>query len=157
MKYYLDEDLPYRVAEVARRVGIDVVSSREVGNNGAHDDVQLAYAAAQGRVMVTRNAADYIPLTEQFAAEGRPHCGLLLVPPSLSNDQHWRIGHAIVAYDRAQPTRTGYRRTPWTDSAYRGPTTSLTPTLTPTWTVDANTSRYSVDTSDRCQIRKNTI
>jgi hypothetical protein len=53
--------------------------------------------------MVTRNAVDYIPLTGQFAAEGRPHCGLLLVPPSLPNDQHWRIGHAIVAYDRAHP------------------------------------------------------
>ncbi len=101
MKYYLDEDLPYRAAAEARASNIDAISAHEVGNTGAPDDVQLAFAASQGRVMVTRNAADYIPLTEQFAAEGRPHCGLLLVPPSLRGDQHWRIGHAIVAYDRA--------------------------------------------------------
>lgn len=101
MKYYLDEDLPYRAAEVARRAGVDVIASREANNDGAPDDVQLAYAAAQERVMVTRNAADFRSLTDQFQAEDRPHSGLLLVPPSLPNDQFWRIGQAIVAYDHS--------------------------------------------------------
>jgi hypothetical protein len=78
-------------------------TKHEAGNNGASDDVQLADAAAQGRVMVTRNADDVCSLTNQFQVEGRRHSGLLLVPPSLQGDQHRRIGHAIVAYDRAHP------------------------------------------------------
>jgi hypothetical protein len=41
-------------------------TKHEVGNNGASDVVQLADAAAQGRVMVTRNADDVCSLTNQL-------------------------------------------------------------------------------------------
>lgn len=103
MRYYLDEDLSPLAAQTARAHGVDATCSHECGRNGASDDAQLAFAATEGRVMVTRNARDYCRFTEEFQRLGLPHAGLLLVPPSLPNDAPWRIGLALVQYDRAHP------------------------------------------------------
>ncbi|MBI3988571.1 MAG: DUF5615 family PIN-like protein [candidate division NC10 bacterium] len=46
MKLYLDEDLSARVAKALRKLGYDVVSSHEVGNDGLPDEAQLSYAVS---------------------------------------------------------------------------------------------------------------
>ena len=58
VRFYLDEDLSHDVARVGRGLGLDVISSHEVGNNGRTDPEQLAYAAAEGRCLVSANCRD---------------------------------------------------------------------------------------------------
>ena len=53
MRFHLDEHLPHAIAEGLRRRGIDVTTTVEAGLRGASDDVHLAYALEQRRVIVT--------------------------------------------------------------------------------------------------------
>lgn len=99
MRFYLDEDLPYEVAAIARAQGLDVLSSCECGRNGQRDEEQFALAAAEGRCFVTRNYRDFVPLTMRLLEAQRPHAGLLLVPRSLRNRDRAAIAHALVEYD----------------------------------------------------------
>ena len=52
IRFHLDEHLPHAIAEVLRRRGIDVTTTVEPGLRGASDDVHLAYALEQRRVIV---------------------------------------------------------------------------------------------------------
>ena len=51
--YHLDEHIPRAVADGLGRRGIDVSTTVEAGLRSATDEAHLAYARAQGRVMVT--------------------------------------------------------------------------------------------------------
>jgi len=64
------------------------------------DEQQLLLAAEDGRCFVTRNYDDFDDLTRRFAAEGRPHAGVLLVPPSLMLSDFAGIAAAIGQYAR---------------------------------------------------------
>lgn len=106
MRVYLDEDISPRVAENARgRCGIDAISAYEIGALGWHDDVQLRYAAEQGRCLVTPNRDDFIAETLAAFEAGRPHAGLLIVPYSLPNKQPNAIAAALCAYAARFPDR----------------------------------------------------
>jgi uncharacterized protein with PIN domain len=98
VKFYLDENLSQKVAEICRQAGLDVVSSHEVGRNRLTDDEQLPLAAEDGRCLVTRDAGDFIGLTTLFSERRQPHAGLLIVPRSLDNGDFAGIARAIVAY-----------------------------------------------------------
>lgn len=63
------------VARELRRVGIDVETTHEAGLHGVSDQVQLAYAHAHGRVVVTRDA-DFKDLHDR----GEPHSGIVYFP-----------------------------------------------------------------------------
>lgn len=79
MKLYLDEDLSPRLAEASRRRGHDATSSHEVGNNELSDEVQLRYAAQQGRHLVTYNRRDYLVLADRWYREGKHFPKILLM------------------------------------------------------------------------------
>ncbi len=81
MKLYLDEDLSPRIAAALRRKGIDTVSAHEVGNVQLSDSEQLAYAAGQGRCLVTRNARHFVVLSRDAVNRQEPHAGILLCSP----------------------------------------------------------------------------
>ena len=98
IKYYLDEDLSPRIAEILRKEGGDAVSCHEAGMLQASDREQLEYAAAQKRVMVTRNRNDFIRLTVHFFNEHRPHCGVLIVPYSFPGDKFRSIAIALKSH-----------------------------------------------------------
>lgn len=93
--FLLDEDLNPVIAEVGRGIGLDVVSVHEIGRRGLGDRQQLAFAAAEGRVLVTRNRDDFIGLTVSFYQSGEGHPGLVVVPWSLPNKEPERIAHAL--------------------------------------------------------------
>jgi predicted nuclease of predicted toxin-antitoxin system len=78
----LDEDLSPRIAESLRKRGIDALSAHDVGNVQVSDREQLAYAAREGRCLVTRNARHVVVLSQEAIARQEPHAGILLCSPS---------------------------------------------------------------------------
>lgn len=103
MRFCLDEDLSPRIADIARNLGLDVLSSHEVGRNGLSDDEQLRLAAEDGRCFVTRNRDDFIALTLTLAQLQQPHAGVLIVSRSLPATDFARIAHALAAYALRHP------------------------------------------------------
>jgi predicted nuclease of predicted toxin-antitoxin system len=95
MRFLLDEDVNPAVAEIARGLGMDVVSVHEIDRRGFIDEEQLRFSAAQERLFLTRNRDDFIQLTLRFFQTGEPHAGLLIVPQSLPNNRPERIAHAL--------------------------------------------------------------
>lgn len=103
MHYLLDEDLSTRVAVIARRAGLDVVTIADFGRNSLPDEAQLLFATSIGCCIVTRNRDDFMRLGRVFALEGRLHAGKLLVPRSIENDDFAGLARAIVAYEQEHP------------------------------------------------------
>lgn len=102
MRFLLDEDLNPAIAEIARGLGLDVLSVHEINRRGFVDEEQLRFSAAEERIFLTRNRDDFIQLTLRFFQTGDPHAGLLIVPHSLPNHRPERIAHALKRWhDRA--------------------------------------------------------
>jgi hypothetical protein len=99
LKYYLDEDLSPKIAEILRRHHIDAISAHEIGLIQTTDREQLERATSEGRCLVTRKRNDFIRLTVQFFNEHRPHSGVLIIPHTLLGDKFALIAKAIVKYD----------------------------------------------------------
>jgi len=107
LKFLLDEDVHPAVAEISRGLGLDVETVHEIHRRG-HDDLpQLVFAAASGRVLVTRNRDDYIKLTVSFFQSGSPHPGLIVVPYSLPNRKPARIAYALKRWHGEHPHDEG--------------------------------------------------
>ncbi len=104
MKYYLDEDISPKVADVLRKKQIDAVSTHEMNMAQASDREQLEYAASEGRAMVTRNRDDFIRITVQFFNELRPHCGVLIVPHTIPGDKFRLTAEALRKYASEHPS-----------------------------------------------------
>lgn len=99
MKFYLDEDISPRVAEIARgRCALDVVSAHEVGTLGMQDSAQLRFAESQQRCIVTRNRDDFIQETVAAFEAHDPHAGVLIVTRSIPNDHFAAIAAALCNY-----------------------------------------------------------
>ena len=98
MKYYLDEDLNPAIALAGRALAVDVVSAHECGARALLDAEQLSRAAADGRCVVTFNRDDFIAATRQAYDKGRPHCGVLIVPPQFRYSRHGLIADALAAH-----------------------------------------------------------
>ncbi len=104
MKYLLDEHLSRVIARIGReRHELDIVGTDEVGRKGRTDAEQLAYAAAEDRVIVTQDRSDFAGLTFQFADDGQPHAGVLVLPSSLNPEDFAGVAAAIARYDREHP------------------------------------------------------
>lgn len=71
MKFHLDENVDHAIADGLRRRGIDVTTTTDVGLLGATDPEQLAYALAEGRVILTQDR-DMLA----YASQGVSHAGV---------------------------------------------------------------------------------
>lgn len=69
--FFLDQHVPKAVAEGLRRRQIDVLTAQEVDRCGHSDQEQLAFAMAEGRVLVTFDD-DFLALD----AQGAQHAGI---------------------------------------------------------------------------------
>jgi predicted nuclease of predicted toxin-antitoxin system len=98
LKYYLDEDLSPKIAEILRKHHIDTTCAHDIGMLQATDREQLERAASEGRCLITRNRNDFIRLTIQFFNEHRPHTGVLIIPHTLPGDNFSFIANAIIKH-----------------------------------------------------------
>lgn len=106
-RFYLDADLSPKIASIARGLGLDVTSAHEAGLAEAEDADQVRQAAAEGRVLVTRNRDDFLALTLEAYHDRAPHAGLLLEARAGSAHQPSRVAHALrrwaATHDTPQP------------------------------------------------------
>lgn len=58
-RLYLDEDVSELIAEPLRRMGHDVLTTREAENKGLKDPEQVQFAIAQNRIIVTNNRYEF--------------------------------------------------------------------------------------------------
>src|SRR5260370_6575807 len=76
----LDEMFSDGIAQQLRAKGYDVISVvADQALVGLPDEQVLAYAATQGRALVTANIKDFAPLDGRYRAAGQSHAGLILV------------------------------------------------------------------------------
>jgi predicted nuclease of predicted toxin-antitoxin system len=103
VKLYLDEGISPKVSEILRKRGLDALSAHETGMLEASDDKQLAFAAAEGRAMVTGNRNDFIPLTVQFFNDLKPHRGLIIVPHTIPGSEFSKLATLLMKYSKDHP------------------------------------------------------
>lgn len=79
MRWLLDEMLPHAAAGELRGLGHDAVSVVNVGLSEA-DDAEIYLAAlSEGRVIVTEDAAGFVPLAKDDLDSGAPSVPIVLV------------------------------------------------------------------------------
>ena len=101
MKLLLDEMVSPSVADQLRRRGHDVVAVVEsAGLRGQPDEVILATAQAEDRVVVTEDRGDFRRLAAAEASAGRPYPRLVLASPRRwSRRRGWTEGQLVNALD----------------------------------------------------------
>lgn len=78
-KLYLDEDMSFKVAEMVRADGFNVLSVHECHRQGLMDDEQLAYAASNSMAIVTHNRVDFEELAQQYFEQEKTHHGIIIL------------------------------------------------------------------------------
>ena len=76
-RFYTNENVPVQVVEELRRLGHDVVTSLDAGRaNSAMPDAEvLAFAAVEGRILLTHNRRHFLRLHQHRTAD---HAGMVL-------------------------------------------------------------------------------
>jgi hypothetical protein len=81
---------------------MDVVTTNELGLAGVDDETQVRKAAELGRVLITNNISDFVPLHTRWLTEGRsPHSGIVVF-----GQQTLSIGETIRRIASLTRTRT---------------------------------------------------
>lgn len=81
MRLLLDANLsPSRIGDPLRDLGHDVRAlAAEPDLEGLDDEAVLELAAADRRILVTRNSRDFAPICRLWAEAGREHVGVILI------------------------------------------------------------------------------
>lgn len=69
---------PQSIVDNLRQRSFDVTSARDVGRLRLDDASQLAFAADEGRAIVTHNRLDFERLHQRYFSEGREHHGIII-------------------------------------------------------------------------------
>jgi predicted nuclease of predicted toxin-antitoxin system len=72
---YADEDVDVLVADLMRARGFDMLTTREAQRLHATDEEQLAFAASEGRAILTHNRADFRIAASNLYRYGETPCG----------------------------------------------------------------------------------
>jgi predicted nuclease of predicted toxin-antitoxin system len=107
VKFYLDADLPYHIAERLRTKGYDAVAASEVGNLQISDREQLLYAARHGRCLVSRNIRHFVALSHQAVAGQEPHAGIIPCPSTLQGNEIRLIAEGLMRIAKRYPAGLG--------------------------------------------------
>ena len=99
IRFLTDEDLYGSVAGKLRRRGIDAVSTPETDRLGETDTSQLAWAAREGRVLLTFNVAHFARLHSEWLRLGRHHAGIVVSIHRPIGDVLRRVAALAAAVD----------------------------------------------------------
>lgn len=102
-----------RIGRRLRELGHDVRAADAPELEGMGDPEVLELAAAEGRVLVTYNVRDFVPLTQQWDEAGRTHAGVILVPSSMRHEQFGPIVAGILNTLGDTGQRDWIDRTDW--------------------------------------------
>ena len=98
MKFYLDEDLSPKIADILRKNGVDALSAHEIGALESSDLQQLVFTGKEKRCLVFRNRDDFIKLTIRFFNDHRPHHGIVIIPYTIPGDQFSRMAVLLKTF-----------------------------------------------------------
>lgn len=84
MKLCLDHHFPAALAIQLIRGGYDVVTAHQRGWHILSDAELLDRCASEGRVLMTNNVKDFVPVIQRWASGGRQHPGLIF-----TDDSRW--------------------------------------------------------------------
>ena len=86
IKFLTDEDYNSIILRgIMRRVpGLDIVRVQDVGLMNVHDSIVLAWAAREGRVMLTHDVTTLLTEAYKRIAEGLPMPGVLASPQTMA-------------------------------------------------------------------------
>lgn len=101
MKLLLDAMYAPTIAEQLRRRGHDVIAAREDPRLAdLPDDLLFAAAQADGRVFVTENLKDFLPMDRVLQQRGRSHHGIVLTTDHrFGRGNRAHIGQLVRALD----------------------------------------------------------
>ena len=101
MKLVVDEMYAPAVAAQLRARGHDAVAVAEIaGLAGASDAALLDWARSSQRVLLTENAADFLPLHAAALQSGEPHAGIVFTSNSaLPRGRASTVGALVKALD----------------------------------------------------------
>jgi hypothetical protein len=85
---YADEHVHQGITAGLRLRGMDVVTAQERGQRNTDDEILLATATGEGRLMLT-NDVDFLRLHNEWMTAGKTHAGIVFWP------QRFPIGEAI--------------------------------------------------------------
>ena len=77
-RLYCDEDVSAEIVKNLRQRGFDVLCARDAGLLSRDDDAQLAFAASQGRALVTHNRHDFEVRHQNYVEAGQRHWGVII-------------------------------------------------------------------------------
>ena len=101
MRLYLDHDVDIAFAARLRRLGHDVLTTREAGHTELLDEQQLVFATHEQRVFLTHNRRDFRRLHRRWTAEGRRHGGIIISSHLLLDELERRFLRLLAAYTEA--------------------------------------------------------
>lgn len=79
IRLYVDEDaMDKDLIQALRARGVDVIAALDAGMIERSDEAHLDYATAQGRVLYSFNAADFLRLHTSYLSQGKSHAGIAL-------------------------------------------------------------------------------
>lgn len=76
---YADENVKAAIVAGLRQHGMDIVTAQERGQRRTDDEILLATATAEGRLLLT-NDADFLRIHGEWMAVGRGHAGIVYWP-----------------------------------------------------------------------------
>lgn len=104
-RLHFDEDADLRLARALRQRGYDVSTTPEAGLRGRSDEEQLAYAASQGRVLITHNITHFPGIYDEWWEQGREHAGIVVIIRGLSVGEMLRKMEALLNHYDAEKLR----------------------------------------------------
>jgi hypothetical protein len=94
--FYTDDDVNGIAIRMARKRGVQIVTSAEAGLGGADDADHFAHAVEQGYVLMTANIQDFAPLFAGWLADGNSHPGIVFIT-GLNNQRPALLAAALDA------------------------------------------------------------
>ena len=110
MRLLLDANLSSRrIGDPLRERGHDVRgAAAELDLEGLDDELLLALAAHDERILITRNSRDFAPICRLWAEAGREHAGVILIW-TLSQRQYGEIIGGIERWLEEIPDAVAWR------------------------------------------------